>query len=66
MGKWKAVQQPLNTPIRLYDLEKDVGETKDLASEEPNVVAKMKKRLDAAFTPSERWKFPTPRRTPGK
>ncbi|HKB40238.1 MAG TPA: arylsulfatase [Gemmataceae bacterium] len=60
MGKWKAMQQPLNTPIRLYDLDKDIGETKDLASEEPDVVAKMKKRMDGSFTPSERWRFPTP------
>jgi arylsulfatase A-like enzyme len=66
MGKWKAVQQPLTTPVRLYDLEKDIGETKDLTSEEPDVVAKMKKRLDGSFTPSERWKFPTPGKIPIK
>ena len=31
MGKWKAVQQPIATAIRLYDLDKDLGEKKDVA-----------------------------------
>ncbi|GIW80525.1 MAG: N-acetylgalactosamine-6-sulfatase [Gemmatales bacterium] len=62
MGKWKAVQQPIHTPIRLYDLEADLGETHDLADKHPDLVAKMKKLMDDAYSPSERWQFPKPKK----
>ena len=58
MGKWKAVQQPINTSIRLYELDKDVGEMKDVAAEHADVVTKLKKRMDESDRPSPRWKFP--------
>ena len=57
-GKWKAVQQPSNSPIRLYDLSQDVGETKDVAAQHADVVTTMKKRMDESDTPSPRWRFP--------
>jgi len=60
MGKWKAVQQPLGQPLQLFDLDRDLGEKENLAASQPDVVAAMKKRLDAEYTPSERWKFPEP------
>ena len=62
MGKWKAVQQPISTAIRLYDLNRDLGEAKDVAAQHPAVVARMKKRLDESDTASPRWKFPAPRK----
>ena len=62
MGKWKAVQQPIHTPIRLYNLDDDLGESTDIASQHPEQVAKMQKLMDAAYEPSDRWKFP---RQPG-
>jgi arylsulfatase A-like enzyme len=58
MGKWKAVQQPIHTPIRLYDVEKDVGEKADLVDKEQEVVAQARQYMEEAYTPSERWKFP--------
>ena len=58
MGKWKAVQQPIHAAIQLYELDKDIGEKSDVASQNPEVVAKMKTLMDEANTPSERWKFP--------
>jgi arylsulfatase A len=61
-GKWKAVEQPLGKPVQLYDLDADVGETNDLAAKHPDRVAAMTKRMDAANTPSERWKFPAPKK----
>jgi hypothetical protein len=64
MGKWKAVQQPINTAIRLYDLETDLGETTDLAAKHPEIVALMKQRMEEEYTPSERWKMPQPRPMP--
>lgn len=61
MGQWKAVQQPINTPIRLYNLDEDIGETKNIAAQHAEQVAKMEKLMDASYEPSERWKFPAPR-----
>jgi arylsulfatase A-like enzyme len=59
-GRWKAVQQPMSTPVRLYDLEADLGEKTDLAGKHPDVVADVKKRMQESYTPSERWRFPMP------
>jgi arylsulfatase A-like enzyme len=58
MGQWKAVQQPIRTPVQLYDLEKDVGEKTNLAARHPQIVADMIKKMDRAYMPSEKWKFP--------
>ncbi|MDN3204076.1 arylsulfatase [Algoriphagus sediminis] len=45
MGKWKAVRQNIksdgNLNIELYDLSTDILERNDLASENPDIVAKM-------------------------
>ncbi len=41
MGNWKAVRYGMNHAIRLYDLSKDLGETKDIAAEHPEVVKQM-------------------------
>ena len=40
-GKWKAVRLGPRRPIELYDLEEDVGETKDLAANHADVVARI-------------------------
>ncbi len=60
MGRWKAIEQPLRTPVQLYDLESDVGEQKDVAGQHPEIVAKLKQAMAAAYMPSERWKFSEP------
>ena len=62
MGKWKAVEQPLGKPVQLYDLDGDLGEQMDVAAQHADVVAKARKRMDEAHTPSERWKFPPPKK----
>lgn len=48
-GKWKAVQ-PEGKPIELYDLSKDLSETKDVAKEDPEIVRKMEEMLKNAHT----------------
>jgi uncharacterized sulfatase len=58
MGQWKAVQQPMNKPIQLYDLSKDLGETTDLAAQHPQIVKEMESEMQAAFKANERWKLP--------
>ena len=60
-GEWKAIEQPLYTPLRLYDLESDIGEQHDLASDQPEIVAHMRKRMDESYTPSARWQLPKPK-----
>ncbi|MEM7475789.1 MAG: arylsulfatase [Planctomycetota bacterium] len=37
-GKWKAVISGKNKPLELYDLEKDIGETNNVAESNPEVV----------------------------
>jgi arylsulfatase A-like enzyme len=57
MGDWKAVQQPLSNPIRLYDLKNDLGEQQDLASKNPEIVARIENHMKQSFKPSARWRF---------
>jgi len=59
-GKWKAVQQPLSTPVRLYDLSADLSEEHDLAAEHADIVSQLTAAMREAYVPSENWKFPDP------
>jgi arylsulfatase A-like enzyme len=62
-GRWKAIEQPIGTPLRLYDLDKDAGESSDIAAARPDELARARTLFREAHTPSERWKFPArPRR----
>ena len=65
-GRWKAVQQPYNSPVRLYDIEQDIGETKDLSSKHPELVQQATTMMNDAYTPSKTWKFPQRRDAGGK
>ena len=44
VGDWKAIEQPMGSPVRLYNLAKDIGEEHDVAAEQPEVVAKLRPR----------------------
>jgi arylsulfatase A-like enzyme len=57
-GAWKAVQQPLDSPVRLYDLAEDVGEQNDVAASQPEIVADLQRRMEETYVPSARWRFP--------
>ena len=59
-GRWKAIQQPLASPVRLYDLVNDLGEEVDLAAERPELVQELVRRMDAADVPSAEWTLPEP------
>jgi arylsulfatase A-like enzyme len=39
MGRWKAVRRKLGRPLELYNLASDLGETRNLAGEQPEIVA---------------------------
>jgi arylsulfatase A-like enzyme len=57
-GDWKAVQVAKDKKqgggfhsIELYNLKDDLGETKDLAKQYPEIVSKMERLMDEAHTP---------------
>ncbi|MEO0453119.1 MAG: arylsulfatase [Verrucomicrobiota bacterium] len=57
-GNWKALQlvsqkkgQTTFEPIELYDLKADLSESKDLAEDYPEIVARMEQLMDQAHTP---------------
>ena len=61
MGKWKSVRNnvgkdPNSTP-ELYDLTSDIGETKNVAADHPDIVKKMEAYMQEAHTPSPSWAF---------
>ena len=49
-GDWKAVRLKPGAPLELYDLARDVGETRDVASTHPNEVARIESYLKTART----------------
>ncbi|MEQ8208359.1 MAG: arylsulfatase [Lacipirellulaceae bacterium] len=54
-GNWKAVRNGINKPVEIYDLASDPGESKDLASEQPEVVARAKQIFQEAHRPHPNW-----------
>jgi arylsulfatase A-like enzyme len=62
---WKAIRKPmLSGEIELYNLAEDLGETKNLAAEYPDIVEKARKLMDEAHTPDPRWQVPGPKTSP--
>jgi arylsulfatase A-like enzyme len=60
MGRWKVIEQPLGSPLRVYDIEADLAEKHDQAAQHPELVAQATRHMDQAYTPSPRWKLPMP------
>jgi arylsulfatase len=65
IGDWKAVRQgmlrrnnkqPLK--IELYDLQRDIGESRDVAAEHPEIVARAAKFMQAEHVPSKLFPLP--------
>jgi arylsulfatase A len=56
-GDWKAVRNGPAAPLELYDLKNDVGETTDLAAQQPDVVARAEELLKAARVEDPNWPF---------
>jgi arylsulfatase A-like enzyme len=60
-GDWKAVRPKLGSPLELYDLKPDIGETKDVAAVHADVVARIEAYLKEARTDSPNWPIPATR-----
>lgn len=61
-GNWKVLRQPLGgEKFEVYDVAADVGETKNLAAERPELVSKARAMMDLAHEPSPHWTVPSPK-----
>ncbi len=54
-GDWKAVRNGPQKPIELYDLKSDSGETKDIASTNPQWVARAEELMEKARREDPNW-----------
>ena len=60
MGKWKAIRRNIlegNTTIELYNLENDIQEQNDIASDHPKVVEKIASIFKSEHRPAETERF---------
>ena len=58
VGNWKAVRPLWNAEIELYELSRDVGESKNVATQHSDVVTKMAALMEEAHTTSPDWPVP--------
>ena len=60
LGDWKGVRRQMfkgNMKIELYNLKDDIGEKHDVAAQHPEIVAKIRKIMHDARTPSKEFPF---------
>ena len=57
-GDWKGIRTRWGGPLELYNLAVDLGEQRDLAHQQPEIVARIEAIMGAEHTPSAEW--PTP------
>jgi len=50
MGEWKAVRPSPSAPLELYNLAEDIGETRNLAADKPELVKRMEEIIAAEHT----------------
>ena len=49
MGDWKLIERLEDGRVHLYNLKQDIGESKDLATEQPQRVERMRNKLHAWY-----------------
>ena len=57
-GWWKGIAKPFGGEIELYSLKDDLGETKNLAAEHPELVKAVRAVMAQEHVPSPLWKLP--------
>ncbi|HYP17619.1 MAG TPA: sulfatase/phosphatase domain-containing protein, partial [Opitutus sp.] len=58
-GRWKGIRlQQATAPIRLFDLQHDIGELHDLAAKHPQIVARIAHVMRSAHVDNEHWRMP--------
>jgi arylsulfatase A-like enzyme len=63
-GNWKAVRPQAGEPLELYNLSEDPAEKKDVANQNPEVIAKVEKYLKSARSDSAEWPIKKPQPPP--
>jgi arylsulfatase A-like enzyme len=53
MGDWKGVRNGAKSPVELYNLASDLGETKNVASKHPQIVSQIEEIMKTAPSDSE-------------
>ncbi len=66
MGDWKAVRLGVGQPLELYNLQTDLGEKKNVAATNPEVVAKIEAYLKTARSDSPDWPVTPAKKTDAK
>jgi arylsulfatase A-like enzyme len=59
MGDWKAVRPEIGKSLELYNLKTDLHEDRNVAGENPEVIARIEAYLKDARTESKRWTLKT-------
>ena len=61
-GNWKGIRKNIfkdkDAPVLLYNLETDLAEEKDIAAENPEIAANLRKLMDEAHEPNPNFPFP--------
>lgn len=57
MGDWKALRMGTQKPIELYNLKDDLGETRNVAAEHPEVIARIQAILATARRDNVHWQI---------
>ena len=63
LGRWKLLRPRPDAPWQVHDLQTDPGETRDLAREKPEIIARARSILQTVRTPPRR--LPKDARRPG-
>jgi len=53
MGNWKGIRHASKGKLELYDVGADIGETTNIANQNPEIVAKIEEYMKTAHTPSQ-------------
>ena len=51
LGDWKAISPRAGAPFELYDLRSDPSESRNLAQDKPEIMARIRSILAEAHTP---------------